>query len=144
MGLKYIHNRLILKQELLGRIWWSQLIFVILGIKVKLDMSRKKRTDRNHIIYLITNTFNGNEYIGITASTGRAFLRSAKVRLQKHFSRARRENWDWKLYMDMVNYIDDLELVYEVSVLDVVRGKESAHIREMELVKKHKPALNTK
>jgi hypothetical protein len=46
--------------------------------------------------------------------------------------------------MDMVNYIDDLELVYEVSVLDVVRGKESAHIREMELVKKHKPTLNTK
>ena len=107
-------------------------------------MSRKRRSDRNHIIYLITNTDNGNEYIGITASTGRAFLRSAKVRLQKHFSRARREDWNWKLYMDMVNYIDDLELVYEVSVLDVVRGKEEAHNREMELVKKFKPALNTK
>jgi len=44
----------------------------------------------------------------------------------------------------MVNYIDDLELVYEVSVLDVVRGKDEAHIREMELVKKFKPTLNTK
>ena len=81
---------------------------------------------------------NGNQYIGITASKGRAFLRSAKVRLQKHFSRARKESWDWKLYVDMFNYIDDLELVYEVSVLDVVRGKEQAHIREMELVKKYK------
>ena len=135
---------MISKQESLVRIWWSQYFFVILGIKVKLDMSRKRRSDRNHIIYLITNTMNGNEYIGITASTGRAFLRSAKVRLQKHFSRARREDWNWKLYTDMVNYIDDLELVYEVSVLDVVRGKEEAHIREMELVKKFKPALNTK
>ncbi len=144
MSKKYIHKGLISKQESLVRIWWSQYFFVILGIKVKLDMSRKRRSDRNHIIYLITNTMNGNEYIGITASTGRAFLRSAKVRLQKHFSRARREDWNWKLYTDMVNYIDDLELVYEVSVLDVVRGKEAAHIREMELVKKHKPALNTK
>ncbi len=144
MSKRYIHKGLILKQESLVSIWWSQYFFVILGIKVKLDMSRKRRSDRNHIIYLITNTMNGNEYIGITASTGRAFLRSAKVRLQKHFSRARREDWNWKLYMDMVDYIDDLELVYEVSVLDVVRGKEAAHIREMELVKKHKPALNTK
>lgn len=144
MSKKYIHKGLISKQELLVRIWWSQYFFVILGIKVKLDMSRKRRSDRNHIIYLITNTMNGNEYIGITASTGRAFLRSAKVRLQKHFSRARREDWNWKLYMDMVNYIDDLELVYEVSVLDVVRGKDEAHIREMELVKKFKPTLNTK
>ena len=135
---------MISKQESLVRIWWSQYFFVILGIKVKLDMSRKRRSDRNHIIYLITNTMNGNEYIGITASTGRAFLRSAKVRLQKHFSRARREDWNWKLYTDMVNYIDDLELVYEVSVLDVVRGKDEAHIREMELVKKFKPTLNTK
>jgi hypothetical protein len=144
MSKKYIHKGLISKQESLVRIWWSQYFFVILGIKVKLDMSRKRRSDRNHIIYLITNTMNGNEYIGITASTGRAFLRSAKVRLQKHFSRARREDWNWKLYMDMVNYIDDLELVYEVSVLDVVRGKDEAHIREMELVKKFKPTLNTK
>jgi len=144
MSKRYIHKGLILKQESLVSIWWSQYFFVILGIKVKLDMSRKRRSDRNHIIYLITNTMNGNEYIGITASTGRAFLRSAKVRLQKHFSRARREDWNWKLYMDMVDYIDDLELVYEVSVLDVVRGKEEAHIREMELVKKFKPTLNTK
>ena len=109
-----------------------------------IKVSRKKRSDRNHIIYLITNTLNGNQYIGITASKGRAFLRSAKVRLQKHFSRARKESWEWKLYVDMFNYIDDLELVYEVSVLDVVRGKEQAHNKEMELVKKYKPTLNTK
>ncbi len=108
------------------------------------NVSRKKRSDRNHIIYLITNTLNGNQYIGITASKDRAYLRSAKVRLQKHFSRARREDWGWKLYTDMFNYIDDLELVYEVSVLDVVRGKGQAHSKEMELVKKYKPTLNTK
>jgi hypothetical protein len=108
------------------------------------NVSRKKRSDRNHVIYLITNVLTGHQYIGITAATGRAFNRSAKVRLQKHFSRARKENWEWKLYMDMANYMDDLELVYEVNVLDVVRGKEQAHLKEMELVKKYKPTLNTK
>jgi hypothetical protein len=73
------------------------------------NVSRKKRSDRNHVIYLITNVLTGHQYIGITAATGR-----------------------------------DLELVYEVNVLDVVRGKEQAHLKEMELVKKYKPTLNTK
>lgn len=105
---------------------------------------RKKRSDRNHIIYLITNTMNGKEYIGITASIGRAFRKSVKVRLQKHFSRARKESWDWELYKDMNRYIDELEVTYEISVLDVVRGKEAVHQREMELIREYKPKLNTK
>ena len=105
---------------------------------------RKKRSDRNHIIYLITNTMNGKEYIGITASIGRAFRKSVKVRLQKHFSRARKEVWDWELYKDMNRYIDELEVTYEISVLDVVRGKEAVHQREMELIREYKPKLNTK
>lgn len=107
-------------------------------------MNRKRRSDRNHIIYLITNTVNGKEYIGVTVATGRAFLKSARVRLQKHFSRARVESKEWALYRDMNRYIDELECVYEVSVLDVVRGKSEAHLKEMELVRKFKPQLNTK
>jgi hypothetical protein len=105
---------------------------------------RKKRSDRNHIIYLITNTINGKEYIGITASIGRAFQKSVKVRLQKHFSRARKEDWDWALYNDMSKYIDELETTYSINVLDIVRGKSAVHQREMELIKEYNPALNTK
>jgi len=105
---------------------------------------RKKRSDRNHIIYLITNTENGKEYIGITASIGRAFQKSVKVRLQKHFSRARKEAWDWALYKDMNRYIDELETTYSINVLDVIRGKDAVHKREMELIKEYKPVLNTK
>ena len=105
---------------------------------------RKKRSDRNHIIYLITNTLNGKEYIGITASIGRAFQKSVKVRLQKHFSRARCEAPDWELYKDMSNHLDELEVVYSINVLDVLRGKPATHKREMELIKEYKPVLNTK
>ena len=31
-------------------------------------MNRKKRNDRNHIVYEIVNTENGKSYIGITAA----------------------------------------------------------------------------
>ena len=58
-------------------------------------MNRKKRNDRNHIVYEIVNTENGKSYIGITAAIGRRFHYSAKLRLQKHFSRARKENKNW-------------------------------------------------
>ena len=64
-------------------------------------MNRKKRNDRNHIVYEIVNTENGKSYIGITAAIGRRFHYSAKLRLQKHFSRARKENKNWdRFYSD--------------------------------------------
>ena len=53
---------------------------------------RKKRNDRNHVIYEIVNTNNGKSYIGITAAIGRRFQYSARLRFQKHQSRARKEN----------------------------------------------------
>ena len=85
---------------------------------------RKKRNDRNHLIYEITNTINGKKYIGVTACIGRAFNYSALRRFQKHVSRAKQEDKDWALYNDMRKYGPD---VYDVYVLDVVRGKAEAH-----------------
>jgi predicted GIY-YIG superfamily endonuclease len=52
---------------------------------------RKKRSDRNHVIYEIVNSENGKSYIGITAAIGRRFHYSAKLRLQKHFSSKRKK-----------------------------------------------------
>lgn len=103
-------------------------------------MSRKKRSDRNHIIYEIVNTSNGKSYIGITAAIGRRFHYSAKLRLQKHFSRARRENKDWALYRDMR---ENDQSVYDLFIVDVVRGKALAHQIEVELIKEFNYELNS-
>lgn len=103
-------------------------------------MSRKKRSDRNHIIYEIVNTANGKSYIGITAAIGRRFHYSAKLRLQKHFSRARRENKDWALYRDMR---ENDQSVYDLFIVDVVRGKALAHQIEVELIKEFNYELNS-
>ena len=103
-------------------------------------MNRKKRSDRNHIIYEIVNTNNGKSYIGITAAIGRRFNYSAKLRLQKHFSRARRENKEWALYIDMR---ENDETVYDLFIVDVVRGKKLAHQIEVELIKEFNYELNS-
>jgi hypothetical protein len=103
---------------------------------------RKKRSDRNHVIYLLTNVFSGKQYIGITVAKGRAFKWSAYNRFCKHISRARLENKDWPLYKDMSKYRDEELIAYHIEVMQVVRGKAEAHEIETKLINKHKPKLN--
>ncbi len=101
---------------------------------------RKKRNDRNYVLYRIEAPECGVSYIGLTVASGRAFLRSVKVRVQKHLSRAKRENKDWTL----CNFIRDnpnVQLRYEV--MEVVRGRKPAYQRERELIAAYEPALNT-
>lgn len=101
---------------------------------------RKKRNDRNYVLYQIVWPDSGDSYIGLTVATGRAFLRSVKVRVQKHLSRARVENKDWSIYQ-FIRENQEVELDYEV--LEVVRGRKPAYQRERELIKKYTPSLNT-
>ena len=103
-------------------------------------MSRKKRSDRNHVIYEIVNTANGKSYLGITACIGRRVHYSAHLRFLKHQSRARKENKQWALYRDMRE--NDPE-VYELFIVDVVRGKKLAHEIEVELLKEFNYELNS-
>ena len=100
---------------------------------------RKKRSDRNHVIYCITaNT--GDQYIGLTVAQGAAFLRSVKVRVQKHLSRAKQENKEWAFY-SFLRENPEVELTYQV--VEVVRGRKPAHARERELIAEYNPTLNT-
>lgn len=98
----------------------------------------KKRSDRNYVLYLLE--MNGESYVGLTVSQGRAFLRSVKVRVQKHLSRARREDKNWSLYT-FLRSNEDVQVTYQV--LEVVRGRKPAYQRERELISELEPTLNT-
>jgi hypothetical protein len=98
-------------------------------------MIRKKRNDRNYVLYALS--VDGKSYIGLTVAVGRAFLKSVKIRVQKHRSRALVENKDWSL----CNAIKDAEMI-EYAVLEVVRGRKAAYQRERELIAKFQPELN--
>ncbi len=101
---------------------------------------RKKRNDRNYVLYQIVWPDSGDRYVGLTVATGRAFLRSVKVRVQKHLSRARVENKNWTLY-EFLRKNQGLELDYEV--IEVVRGRKPAYQRERQLIAEYLPTLNT-
>lgn len=103
-------------------------------------MLRKKRSDRNHVLYKITCVDTGDTYVGLTVAQGQAYLRSVKVRWQKHVSRAKRENKAWELYRFLR---ENMDANFEYEVVEVVRGRKPAHQRERELISEINPSLNT-
>ena len=99
---------------------------------------RKKRSDRTHILYeiIIAGRFS---YIGLTAKTQSTILKSVRLRFSKHLERARNENHSWPLYQFLKKYGEEQAEIY---ILETVRGKATAHIREKFLVNTRKPKLN--
>ena len=103
-------------------------------------MNRKKRSDRNHVLYRVICQDTGDSYVGLTVAQGQAFVRSVKVRWQKHVSRAIREDKDWS----MCQFIrDNAGASFTYEVLEIVRGRKPAHQRERELITDLEPTLNT-
>ena len=101
--------------------------------------TRKKRTDRNHIIYELR--VNGLNYIGVTAKTESTINKSVLARAAKHFYRAKTESKNWLLCQALRSLNDKSEI--EVYVHEVIRGKAAAHKREVELRRQLQPVLNT-
>ena len=102
-------------------------------------IQRKKRTDRNHIVYQITVGRKLN--IWVTAKTQSTVDKSVRSRVAKHFYRAQTEGLNW-LLCKALRTLDCKEDI-EYTVLAVVRGKSAAHDYERELIRKMKPALNS-
>jgi hypothetical protein len=100
---------------------------------------RKKRADRNHIIYELV--VNGLNYIGVTAKTESTVNKSVLARAAKHFYRAKKEDKNWLLCAELRKLSDKSEI--EVYVHEVIRGKAAAHRREVEIRRMVKPVLNT-
>ena len=103
-------------------------------------LKRKLRSDRNHVLYRVECIDTGDSYIGVTVAIGQAFLRSVKVRWQKHVSRAMNENKNWS-FCAAIRDNADAEWRYEV--IEVVRGRKPAHQRERQLIAEFSPTLNT-
>jgi hypothetical protein len=103
------------------------------------NTARKKRSDRNHIIYELR--VNGLNYIGVTAKTETTINKSVKARAAKHFYRAKTETKNWLLCAELRKLNSKEEI--EILVHEVVRGKAEAHKREVEIRRAVRPALNT-
>jgi hypothetical protein len=102
-------------------------------------LKRKTRSDRNHAIYVITNTVTQEQYIGVTVCSGNV-RKALKVRIQKHIRRAVTENKAWALCRSIREHGVES---FTYGLVETVRGKAAAHVRERELTREYQPALNT-
>lgn len=101
-------------------------------------MMRKRRLDRNHIVYSLA--VGKSVYIGVTYVEDRSPVKSLRRRWQKHVRRALTEGRDWALCKAIRKHGPD---AFTVQILEVVRGKPAAHVRERELIRSLRPRLNT-
>jgi hypothetical protein len=104
-------------------------------------VTRKRRSDRNHVIYMIENTITKELYVGLTVLSFRGNAqRTVDRRIQKHVQRAYAENKSWALCESFRSYEPENHLYW---VHEIVRGKAQAHKVETQLIDSIKPQLNT-
>ena len=104
-------------------------------------ITRKRRTDRNQVIYYIQDTVTSDYYIGLTAMCFAGNVRKTLTRrMQKHMQRAVAERKDWGLSRVLREHGAER---FVFGVIEIVRGKRPAHARETELINTLQPALNT-
>jgi len=108
---------------------------------------RKRRSDVNHAIYMITAP-DGSQYIGLTFirqptakkhTRSKMPLLSVKSRFKSHCYRANNGSLD--LFHESIRRFGHES--FHVKILEIVRGKDSAHQRERQLINDFKPTLNT-
>ena len=102
-------------------------------------MNRKRRTDRNHVLYVITNEVTQEQYVGLTVVTS-TVKHSLYRRMQKHMQRALAENKSWGLCQALRLHGAE---AFTYGALQVVRGKAAAHAAETVIINEYRPALNT-
>jgi len=103
-------------------------------------MIRKKRSDRSYLIYQYTNTLTEEIYIGVTVIREQSIAKTLKIRTRQHVFRSLKKNFDRTLDDQIREYGPE---VFEMSVLEKVRGRKNAHARERELTKEMGASLNT-
>ena len=108
---------------------------------MNLKITRKRRTDRNQVLYFIQDTVTFESYIGLTAVSFAGNVRKTLTRrMQKHMQRALTEQKNWGLSCALRERGAER---FIFGVIEIVRGKRPAHSRETELINTLQPALNT-
>lgn len=102
---------------------------------------RKKRSDRNHIIYKLTNTVTNETYIGVTVVSGRAYLKSLRSRWIRHIYKAKIGMAEYPISISIRTHGEES---FTREIITLVKGKKSAFQVESELINEIKPALNTR
>jgi len=105
---------------------------------MKQQVRRKKRSDRNHVVYCILAPDHAR-YVGITVMAGTP-TQSVQRRFMKHVNRAMREAHDWALCVSIRKWG---AAAFQLEVLERVRGKAQAHEREVHWIRTLTPELNT-
>lgn len=101
---------------------------------------RKRRSDRWHIVYVITNVITHEHYVGIAACVDRSGKETLAARWSRHVGRAFNQNKNWALCESIRKHGPE---AFVPLILDFVRGKAAAHSVETELRKSGRFALNT-
>lgn len=101
---------------------------------------RTRLPDTNHAIYVITNILTHEQYIGLAVISESGVKAAIRRRAQKHVQRANAENKDWGLCKNIREYGPE---AFTYGLLEVVRGKAAAHVRELEYIRQYHPSLNT-
>lgn len=101
---------------------------------------RKRRNDRNHLVYRLTCDTTGETYIGITVCKGRAYWKSLATRWQKHLYHAIIEKRPYALQKAIRKHGSD---AWSYEIIEIVRGKSAAHEIERGLIAEETPELNT-
>lgn len=102
--------------------------------------TRKRRNDRMHIVYLLTNTVTNENYVGIAVCVDRSGKETLAARWSRHVGRAFNQTKNWKLCESIRTYGPE---VFHREIVMFVRGKAAAHQVETDLKKSGTPELNT-
>lgn len=105
-----------------------------------LKPKRKKRSDRNHAIYRLTNKVTGECYIGLTVCSGLTPKKAVEGRFQRHVKRALTQGKEWALCNAIRQHGAE---AFVVEVIKTIRGKAEAHQEERKITKELGASLNT-
>lgn len=101
---------------------------------------RKRRSDRRHIVYVVTNVITNEHYVGVAACVDRSGKETLAARWSRHVGRAFNQNKDWALCRSIRTHGRD---AFVPMILDIVRGKQAAFALETELRKSGDFTLNS-